>query len=182
MQPSPKDGLKLVLPLLVLCTAAACGNSGAEPDSAAGQASPDASPSASASPSVSPSASPSPEPSTEDAAQSGAPEENPAASPETPEEQEADDPHPLAGRWEGPMFDSGQGILDIEVNGFVSMQQGDFRCNGNADPAGDGSFVITFTECIVPLPAATATLSADGTTLTTEAEGETDEWRLVEGD
>ncbi|CAM4084907.1 hypothetical protein NORO109296_19460 [Nocardiopsis rhodophaea] len=61
------------------------------------------------------------------------------------------------------------------------MNQGPFTCRGTIEPFGD-AYVITYTECVVPLPTVTVTLGPDGETLTVTAPGEskTETWQLLQ--
>ncbi|QVQ54160.1 hypothetical protein J4H86_10960 [Spiractinospora alimapuensis] len=97
-------------------------------------------------------------------------EETPEPEPEerdTPEETEADGANPevaaLEGTWSGPKNEDGSDAsLTFQPNGAATLDSGGFVCNGEVDPVDGSTFVLTMSECMIPLPSVQLEMADDG--------------------
>lgn len=101
-----------------------------------------------------------------EATEEEAPEPEPEEQ-ETSEEDEADGTDPgiaaLEGSWTGPTNESGSNPrLTFFPNGIATLESDGFACNGEVDPVDDGLYVLTMSDCVVPLPAVQLELADDG--------------------
>lgn len=106
------------------------------------------------------------------------PEPEEPEEPDTAEETEADEVDPevaaLEGSWSGPTNESGSDPrLTFQPNGVATLESDGFTCNGEADPIGDNTYVLTISDCVIPLPSTQLVLAEDGETF---VDGDDSEW------
>lgn len=99
-----------------------------------------------------------------EAAQEETPEPETEEENETEDEADGMDPDiaALEGAWSGPQNDDGSDpVLTFQPNGVATLESSGFTCNGDVEPVEDRTYVLTMSDCVVPLPSVQLELAED---------------------